>query len=317
MKKLFYISVFFLAVVGAKAQQFETYSQYLFNQYALNPGFVKTKCIDVKIGSRVQWLGFDGQPWTSFGSINIPLTKSNMPARSRKDMKHVVGAYIINDVTGRYQYVGFNVSYTVDMQVSHEYRIGAGFFIGARQHTYRGTGSPDPATGPSSAVIVLPDINPGIWLYSKKNFFGFSVKSLYKNKLSGIGGQIGSPSGSRPHFYITAGQNIKSKAYHYSFHPSIMVKWQVLIPPAVDLNFMMFVKNKIGLGLAVRNREGVIALLKFNNIIKGISVGYSFDFTTSKIRYGTSARTHEIILSMSPCGRDNEESGKAGCAAYD
>ena len=65
-----------LAAAPALAQQQAQYSQYMNNNYLLNPGATGVEdYIDVKFSYRTQWTGLEGAPKTYYASINSSLGK--------------------------------------------------------------------------------------------------------------------------------------------------------------------------------------------------------------------------------------------------
>src|SRR5476649_2719741 len=77
MKRNLYLLVVFFAVTQlALAQQKPQYTQYVFNNYLLNPAVTGIEnYTDVKAGYRSQWTGLQGAPVTSYLTINAPLGK--------------------------------------------------------------------------------------------------------------------------------------------------------------------------------------------------------------------------------------------------
>src|ERR1700753_1941521 len=65
----------FIVVSGfAVAQQRPQYTQYVFNNYLLNPALSGIEnYTDVKAGYRSQWTGLQGAPVTSYLTVNAPL----------------------------------------------------------------------------------------------------------------------------------------------------------------------------------------------------------------------------------------------------
>src|ERR1700748_3758896 len=75
MKKIFYLLIIIGFIVEtATAQQKPQYTQYVFNNYLLNPAVAGIEnYTDVKAGYRSQWTGLQGAPVTSYLTINAPL----------------------------------------------------------------------------------------------------------------------------------------------------------------------------------------------------------------------------------------------------
>jgi hypothetical protein len=61
---------------GVYSQQMPQYSQYLRNQFMVNPGAAGVyDFVDVTIGGRWQWIGFGDEPRTAYLSVTSPITR--------------------------------------------------------------------------------------------------------------------------------------------------------------------------------------------------------------------------------------------------
>ena len=70
-----------LVVLGpALAQQRPQYSQYMLNNYLLNPALTGIEdYADVRFGHRQQWVGLEGAPVTYYVSAHMPVGKASYP----------------------------------------------------------------------------------------------------------------------------------------------------------------------------------------------------------------------------------------------
>jgi type IX secretion system PorP/SprF family membrane protein len=65
---------FFVCALKLTAQQRPQYTQYVFNNYLLNPAVSGIEnYTDFRAGYRSQWSGLEGAPVTSYVSVNAPL----------------------------------------------------------------------------------------------------------------------------------------------------------------------------------------------------------------------------------------------------
>ena len=65
MKRIFITSICLLVVLTHKSQQNSMTSQYLFNDFAINPAVAGTKSYSqISISFRRQWVGIDEAPVT-------------------------------------------------------------------------------------------------------------------------------------------------------------------------------------------------------------------------------------------------------------
>src|SRR5678815_4633100 len=78
MKKNLLIGALSLIVSASFAQQKPHYTQYILNNYILNPALSGIEnYTDVKISGRDQWVGLNGAPKTCYFSIQAPIGKSD------------------------------------------------------------------------------------------------------------------------------------------------------------------------------------------------------------------------------------------------
>lgn len=302
--------LFVLLNLFCKGQQSPQYSQYSFNSFGYNPAFAgTTKCLDFRVGTRLQWVGFEGAPQTSFASIHKALGKRNYNNKG----KHAVGLYIEQDAVHLTTRTYVKLAYAYHTKISRKYTLGAGIYAGIQQYstnTSFGQNNPDPVLDAAGgSVLRYPDIMPGVLLYSKKVYWSFSINQLYFKEIN-----LGVEERQINQYYFGFGH--KSNADKWTIFKSILVKWNVLGPPAVDLNMAWIYQQNFTMGLGYRLGESVIANIKFK-LFSSLTLTYAFDFPLNKI-YGNYG--HEIMLGFSQCGGDGAGSGggikQKECAAY-
>ena len=75
----------FLASTGARAQQIAQYTQYVFNQFSVNPAVAGSKdCLDVRLCFRKQWRGFPGSPSTGLARLHVGIHTKKPPFALRR-----------------------------------------------------------------------------------------------------------------------------------------------------------------------------------------------------------------------------------------
>src|SRR5204863_3864683 len=78
MKKVLLILLLLNSVCAAVAQQRPFYTQYILNNYILNPALSGIEnYTDIKLSVRDQWIGLKGAPRTSYFSIQSPIGKGD------------------------------------------------------------------------------------------------------------------------------------------------------------------------------------------------------------------------------------------------
>ncbi|MCB0773647.1 MAG: type IX secretion system membrane protein PorP/SprF [Flavobacteriales bacterium] len=280
------------------AQQTAQYTQYVMNMFAINPAVAGSKdCIDVRLGYRQQWVGFPGAPVTGWATVNSVIK----PKRRRgfNSNRHGIGAFVQADNTGPLGYTSLQLAYAFHLQMKRDVFLAMGFFGGIRQARLSlgdvyATDNTDPALVNNGNALIYPDVTPGLWLYGKSTWAGFSIQQLLGNQVEGFG----LDSRLTRHYLLSAGHRFRMNK-NFSVMPSSLLKLSPGSPPALDINVMMEYRRKLGLGVTYRNQDAVAFMLKVP-FLKIFSLGYSYDITTSKLRVG-GANTHEIILGIYPC----------------
>ena len=301
---------FVMFFINSKGQQTESYTQYVYNHFALNPAVAGTQeCTDIKIGSRLQWVGFDGAPMTNFVSVHKGFGLRKGTAKSLS--WHGAGFYLIDDRAGTFQRTGFYPAYAYHFRVGGGTIASAGAFAGFKNFKFKGIqGSTDPVIGDPTASLIIPDVGIGLLLYSKRNFIGLSVKQLFLSDLS-----LGTNSKAIPQVYVTAGTKRTPLGYALTYRPSLSIKHSIGSPLSVDLNMMFFnLKETVGAGFGYRIGDALSANVQIQ-LIKRLSMGYAYEYPLSKVRLGTS-QTHELILRWDPCWSKEEEVGGVDCPVF-
>ena len=297
MKKTLYIFLTCLFSQHINAQQSPQFTQFVFSQFAHHPAVAGSKpCMDLRIGYRTQWVGFDGRPITTFANGHAQiLSKKNRHLKS----KHGIGGHVESDNTGPTSRTKLYLAYAYHMPVGRKTMLSFGLYGGIMQYRFNAAkvtlADPnDAAINSSSPTIIWPDISPGIWLYSEEFFGGLTLWHALKNKID----NMGTDSRLAHHYVLTGGKRFKGSD-DISWIPSVALKYAAFSSPALDLNITMDYKNIFQAGLTYRNTDAVAGIFKLN-FMKYFSLGYAFDFTTSRIRIASS-NTHEIVLGISAC----------------
>lgn len=312
-----FFTVIFLWFKSLSAQQLPQYTNYLLNYHALNPAAAgSTNCLDLKVGVRTQWVGFEGAPKTQFLQANSFLKRKR---KLWKRSKHAIGFLFENDQTGSsgpIRQTRFAISYAYHIPVSRTAFFAAGLYAGLNQFVVQSERFDpftleDPLLYGSGRKIIYPDFNPGILYYSDKGFIGLSVKNAYGNKLGGV---LGAASKMNRHFFLTGGYTIGGERALFRYTPSANIKFVTMNLPSLDLNFMVTYNKSVDLGIGYRLVDGVCAFANYR--IKKWSVGYAYDFNLSKVRY-SSSNSHEIIISYRFCPvNQSDNNGNEHCPAY-
>ncbi|MBC7389326.1 MAG: type IX secretion system membrane protein PorP/SprF [Opitutaceae bacterium] len=288
------------------AQQRPHYSQYMMNQYLLNPAVGGTSDhYDFRAGHRQQWVGAglsDAAPQTSYLSGHFHVGQHIGPNRGRHrneaDWHHGFGGLVIVDKTGPTSRTSIYGSYSYNVQINKKLKISFGAALGAQQYKIDGSKLvlSDQSTGTlGTSVQWMPDMNLGYWLYHQRYFFGASINQIFQNKLKFS--EI-SPDGNNKlnnHYFITGGYLI---GYNSDLHiiPSVLLKLVSPAPATFDINCKAKYKETVWLGVSYRREDAIVFLAGVT--VKGkFEFGYSYDYGTSALSK-LSSGSHEIMLGL-------------------
>jgi type IX secretion system PorP/SprF family membrane protein len=329
MKKKILILPLMFWCAQLPAQQRPHYTQYILNNYILNPALSGIEnYTDLKISARDQWVGLNGAPKTSYLSIQGPIGKSDYRTSSTSfevpgenprgraywenytaaDPHHGIGLTMINDRTGSFNRFTIDATYAYHLGLSPTTNLAAGFSAGITnisldksKHDFSGSGDPyDPAT--SVAINkeinrIRPDLGVGVWLYSKNYFIGVSAQQVIPQKLSFTDDATYLSKGRLiPHLFLTGGYRFMLGETVNAI-PSLMLKYvegssKNNFQP--ELNLKLQYMDLLWVGGSYRYQDGYAAMAGIN-VGNTFNVGYAYDITTTALNT-VSHGTHEIIV---------------------
>ncbi len=318
-----YISILLLLVVSyqIKAQQRPQYTQYIFNNYILNPAITGIEnYTDVKAGYRNQWQGLTDAPVTSYISIHAPIGKqftqgsaTSFPGEGNNPMNrsylqtykasephHGVGLHLVSDKTGPFSRTDINLTYAYHLGLTENINLALGVAAGISRISLDRSriildDPSDPAINNNNQSKTQPDLGAGLWLYGPRYFAGVSAQQLLGRPLNFSDNADSDGSQQVRHYFMTAGYKIYLSE-DIAAVPSAMVKFVSPVPLSVDLNMKLAFQDKFWLGGSYRKGDSFAALAGLN-VGHFFNLSYSYDFTTSSLR-SVSNGTHEIVLGL-------------------
>ena len=295
-----------LAAVSARAQQQAQYSQYMNNNYLLNPGATGVEdYIDVKFSYRTQWTGLEGAPKTYYASINSSLGKWRSTGKrtihDRRRPFHAIGGLVYNDVTGPTSRTGLYASYAYNLVLTPDLRLALGVSAGMQQFAVDGQQLQffDPTTRAASAASRVLDGSVGLWMYSSRFYVGLSGAQLLGNKLNFSYGpnllDAGAPGNTlKRHYFATAGVRLPLSS-DWSLVPSVLVKAVSPAPLSVDLNAKLKYQDLLWVGVSWRAFDSAVAMVGLS--YEQLTLGYSYDAGLSELA-GYHGGSHEVLLGL-------------------
>lgn len=293
MKKLIAIFFFIAAVVRLNAQQLPLYSNYMLNDYAMNPAVGGTHSyFEGMSNNRYQWIGITDAPRTYILSVDGPTKSLNVG----------LGGLLFTDIVGPTRRTGLYLSYAYHLKLSEKVRLSLGLSGGILQFMVDGSKITlhDPHDNViSSGVesVLIPDFGAGLYLYSTdhKWYVGASVPQMTQNRIRFYDYTSTGLSRLATHYYATAGYQFHL-GDDFKLEPSTCVKFVNPAPVQFDLGLRAIYRDKIWIGGAFRYLDAASAMVGFV-MQENITFAYSYDFTTTDIRkYSTG--THELMIGI-------------------
>ena len=303
------------------AQQRPQYTQYIFNNYLLNPALSGIEnYTDFKAGFRKQWDGIDGGPQTTFASAHWSLGRDylwknplSMPEKGDDPMSDNymqnytsspahsgVGAIVVLDKAGPLTRLDASLTYAYHLQLGGTLNLSVGVAAGVTRFGLNVADLTledelDPALRNTIVAQYKPDLALGLWLYGARFFAGLSVQQILPQKLAFTTDAAYNLGKEVPHAFATVGYKF-SIDETISAIPSIMVKYVSPTSPSLDANLKINFKDKFWLGGSYRYNDSYSALAGFN-ISRLFNLTYAYDLSTSELGK-LSNGSHEIVLGI-------------------
>lgn len=277
------------------AQQAPFYTQYMFNDYMVNPAVAGTyNYFQVRANSRIQWMGIKDKPQTMSISAYGPF--------QQRDMGY--GGYIYNDVTGPESKLFLGGSYAYNIAINDAIRISGGLTFGIMQYKLDGSlmlmdeGIVDPAIPEGVESRIIPDASLGFYVYASQFYVGLSAHQLFGNKYN-VMDEVENATGVSKltqHLYLSGGYHILINR-DFTVLPSALVKLALPGQVTFDINAKVYYQRMVWGALSYRYQDAVSVLVGYNHQNKFL-FGISYDIITSDIRKHTTG-TLEIMLGYS------------------
>lgn len=320
-RSLYLFLLFILPALAGSAQQRPQYTQYIFNNYLLNPALSGIEnYTDVKLGYRKQWTGIENAPQTSFLSAqwkfgsdylwknalslpengDDPMSRNYMQNYTASPSHHGMGVIAVLDDVGPLSRLDASLTYAYHLKMSGTLNFSVGVAaglsrIGLDVNQLDFDVKNDPSVQNTIVSQVKPDLGLGVWLYGARFFAGASVQQVLPQKLKFTSDPKYNTGRDVPHFFATAGYKLFIDD-EISATPSVMFKKVSPAPVSVDANLKVAFKDRIWVGGSYRKNDSFSALAGIN-ISKLINLTYSYDFVTSELNTMSNG-SHEIVLGI-------------------
>jgi type IX secretion system PorP/SprF family membrane protein len=289
--RFIHIVLLSLLALNVGAQQLPQYSQYMLNNYAINPAIGgSTNYVEAKSNNRYQWKGITDAPRTYVLTLNGPTKAKNVG----------LGGTIFTDITGPTRRTGISASYAYHLKLNEEWKLSMGLAAGFLQFAIDGSkirlrDEGDNIISSGIQSVIVPDFGFGLYLYNRKSYLGISAPQIAQNKLRFFDYQTSSLSKLEDHYYVNAGYKIDLNE-DFQVEPGILIKYVKPAPVQFDFGAKITYKEKVWLGANYRTRDAasIMAGFIYNDYLM---FAYAYDITTSKLK-NYSGGTHEIMLGL-------------------
>lgn len=311
-----------LGTYTTQAQQRPHYTQYIMNNYIVNPAISGIEnYIDIKMSARNQWMGIEGAPKTFYLTAHAPIGKKEYTQSATSfDMKgqnprgrsywenyssapphHGVGFTAVNYVTGYTNRMTAYATYAYHVGISNNTSLSAGFGAGFSSFTVDRSKITlstafDPAIGLATDNLskLKPELNAGLWLYSTHYFAGVSAQQIIPSRINLVDSSV-YRSSLVPHLFLTAGYRF-FMTEDISAIPSVMARYVAGLPFSTDFNIKTQYRDLLWIGANYRIGDGFAGMVGLN-VAQSLNLSYSYDLNRGKYLLSTMNRgTHEIVI---------------------
>lgn len=310
----------------ATCQAKPSYTQYVLNNYILNPAVTGIEnYTDVKLSSRNQWTGINGAPVTSYFSIHAPLGKKDLrtsatsfavPGNNPRGQQyweeytapephHGIGMIALNDKAGYINRWSLFASYAYHLPLGIKTTLSAGFNAGVTSVNldrskidFASLDPSDPAVGYSNGELkkIKPEAGAGLWLYSRDYFVGLAVQNIVAGKVN-FGRNNDNATFYSPNYFLTAGYRFLLND-DLNLIPSVMVQyWQPQLV-GIHANAKLQYQDKLWVGGSYRYGDFIsgYAGMAGINVSNTFNVSYAYEVATSSRLRAYTNNTHEIMI---------------------
>lgn len=323
MRRRFLWALLSIICGNAVAQQQPHYTQYVMNQYIINPAITGIESYtDIKLSHRHQWVGFEGAPITSYFTAHKSFGGSNMKATATgyssdgaanargknywdqytaADPHHGIGLQIVNDRMGPLSNLSAQLTYAYHLGLTEQTSISAGVGLGINQMTidagkinWQHT-VVDPSVYTTGQLgKVRPNISAGVYLYSAKFFLGASMLNVVPQRVEYADSSVKLRQNNViPHSFLTGGVRLLL-GDDFNLIPSVMVKYMSPVPTQVEFNAKLQYRDFLWVGASYRSTDAIAGMLGLS-LSNKLMMGYSYDYTASNLN-NFSRGSHEFLL---------------------
>ncbi len=305
MKRIYILVILIVSVTGLKAQQETQFTQHPYAILPFNPGYAGSGGgICATTIFRQQWTGFK-DPSGDLTSPQDILFTLDAPVSL---LRGGLGLTVLKDKIGYENNTQVKLGYSYRLPIGRSGGVlGIGAQVGFLNKVIDFTkfiaiDQNDPRLlGRASESDMFTDISFGLF-YKVPNLYyvGLASTQMLEPQAS-LGVQSGTGVKLKRHYFINGGYEwIYPNNPSLVFEPSVFIKTD-FVSAQYDVSVIAKWNNQFWGGLNYRLQDAIGLIVGVSPFqtgpMKGLKIGYSYDFTTSDLgRKGRSSGSHEIML---------------------
>lgn len=318
----YYLTISIILVlfcVNSHAQQSPIFSQYILNEFIINPSVAGIDGMTTfNFSGRKQWVGWENAPSTYATSASTRLLKTDNTINSRlygpnKYKKGAtgrvgLGASLLNDKNGAVGRIGLNLTYSYHIFI-HNSQLSFGLSFLAQQFKIdrelaqfakpnNGSDiSNDPLEGLLGKSAYIPDAAFGMNYSTRRYSAGFAVFQLFQSPVKFGDIEVNYKQLKQVRQYNFMGSYINTFPGNpdWEYEPSFIVRSTENLQASADISTRIIYLRDYWAGLSFRTSGDFIILMgvKYDRVYIGYSFDYGFN-EISRLSYGS----HEVMLAV-------------------
>lgn len=285
--RILFVILAVLACVKGYAQQDPLFTQSFDNMIYVNPAYAGSRgMLNFMDLSRVQWVGFDGNPRSNALSVNSPIYNESLGG----------GLNLINDVVGpvKQTLVFGDLAYSIKLRKNGArlaFGLKAGFnVLNVNTSNLATTDLNDPLLAQNIQNRLIANFGTGIYYHSSKFYFGLSSPKILQRSYDGIS----TTNIEKRHYFGVIG-GVANLNADWKLKPTAQIRVTQGAPLSVDLSLASIYRDKLWLGALYRVDAAYGFFVQFQ-FTPQLKMGVATDFDSSEIR-GYNTGSFEFLFS--------------------
>lgn len=285
MKRVLFITGLILAATLSFGQQRAMFSQYMLNQYSINPAVAgSTPYSPICLSYKQFWTGIDDAPGVQALNGHFGVG-DNMG----------VGGQIYNYKTGPTSRQGIEGTYAYHLKVTETAKLSLALTGMLYQNQINKSElvleeQDDDAIMFSSNRLIVPDAAFGAYFYDKNYYAGIAVPNLFNRKVDFLNENILEQRQVR-HYFLHGGYIFETG--DFKVEPSVLLRFIEAGVFQADVNVKGTYNDMFTLGASYRLGDGMAIMAGVGN--QKVTFGYCYDLALTAIKNASNG-SHELMF---------------------